>query len=64
MELSPEVRLNMEAAAAVRAAVDILNQAIQEATNRGLLVTVDVSSLELGEPGHRAPHVVVAIDTG
>jgi hypothetical protein len=64
MELSPDVRLDREAAAAVRAAADILNEAIHEAASRGLLVTVDVSSLDLGEPRHRAPHVVVAVDEG
>jgi hypothetical protein len=64
MELPPEVRKDMEAAAAVRAAADILNEAIHEAASRGLLVTVNVSSLELGEPGHHAPHVVVAVDKG
>jgi hypothetical protein len=30
----------------------------------GLLVNVDVKLLELGEPGTRAPHVVVAVDEG
>jgi hypothetical protein len=30
----------------------------------GLLVTVNVSSLELGEPNHHAPHVVVSIAKG
>jgi hypothetical protein len=64
MEIPPDVRRGMEASAAVRAAADILNQAIQEAAILGLLVTVDVRLLELGEPGARAPQVAGAVDKG
>jgi hypothetical protein len=63
MELSPEVRRDMELVAAVRAAADILNQAIEQAADAGLLVTVEVSSLDMGEPV-RVPRVVVAVDKG
>jgi hypothetical protein len=43
----------MEAAAAIRAAADILNQAIEEGAILGLLVTVDVR-LQLHEIGERS----------
>jgi hypothetical protein len=64
MNIPPEIRRHAEAAAAVRAATDILNTAIQDAVILGLEVTVDVKLLELGEPGTRAPHVVLAVDKG
>jgi hypothetical protein len=56
----------MEAAAAIRAAADILNQAIEEGAILGLLVTVDVRLQlhEIGERSVRAPRVVVAVDEG
>jgi hypothetical protein len=53
----------MELAAAVAAAAEILNHSIEAAADAGLLVTVEVSSLDMGEPV-RVPRVVVAIDKG
>jgi hypothetical protein len=52
----------MEAAAAIRAAADILNQAIEDGAILGLLVTVDVRLHEIGERRVRVPRVVVAVD--
>jgi 20S proteasome alpha/beta subunit len=63
MELSSGVRRDMELAAAVRAAAEILNHAVEAAADAGLLVTVEVSSLDMGEPV-RVPRVVVAVDKG
>jgi hypothetical protein len=53
----------MELAAAVRAAADLLNHSTEQAADAGLLVTVDVSSLDMGEPV-RVPRVMVAVGKG
>jgi 20S proteasome alpha/beta subunit len=63
MELSSGVRRDMELGAAVRAAAEILNHAVEAAADAGLLVTVEVSSLDMGEPV-RVPRVVVVVDKG
>jgi hypothetical protein len=44
MNLPPDVRRDVEAAAAVRAAADILNRAIQEAADLGLLINIEVTA--------------------
>jgi hypothetical protein len=64
MDIPPDVRRDMEAAAAIRAAADILNQAIEEGAILGLLVTVDVRLQQIGERRIRAPRVVVEVDKG
>jgi hypothetical protein len=64
MDLPPDVRRDVEAAAAVRAAADILNQAIEEAAILGLLVTIDLRLEEIRERRVRVPRVMVAVDKG
>jgi hypothetical protein len=64
MSLPADVRRDIRLAAAVRAAAHILNHAVQEAVDRGLMVTVDVRLQELQERRTRAPRVMVAVDKG
>jgi hypothetical protein len=56
----------MEAAAAVRAAADILNQAIHEAAGRGLLINIEVTARGLGDddPSETVKAPCVAVTVG
>jgi hypothetical protein len=66
MNPPPDVRRDVEAAAAVRAAADILNRAIQEAADLGLLINIEVTARGLGDddPSEtvKAPCVAVTVD--
>jgi hypothetical protein len=55
MEFSEEARRDMELAAAVRAAAQILNDVIEAATDGGLIVTVELREEE-------PPRIEVAVD--
>jgi hypothetical protein len=65
MNLPPDVRRDVEAAAAVQAAADILNQAIHEAAGRGLFINIEVTArgLEDDNPSEtvKAPRVAVTV---
>jgi hypothetical protein len=66
MELSPKVRRDMELAAAVHAAADVLNQAIHEAADRGLLINIEVTARRLGDddPSETVKAPCVAVTVG
>ncbi|MFH5924084.1 hypothetical protein [Roseomonas xinghualingensis] len=68
MNIPPHVRREMEATATatVRAAVDILNQALQEAADLDLRISIEVTDMGLGDddPSEavQAPRVAVTVD--
>jgi hypothetical protein len=66
MDLPPAASRDMEAAAAVRAAADILNKAIQEALDVGLLVGIEVHEDEVQDDSRchtlRPPSIAVVVD--
>jgi hypothetical protein len=61
VNLPADVRRDIRLAAAVRAAAHILNHAVQEAVDMGLLVTAGVRLQELRERRTRTPRAMVAV---